>query len=379
VEAQTTGSNPRAQSTLRATRLSAPVLIWDAPTRVFHWALALSFFTALATGESDRLRDVHVCFGYIALGLAVFRVIWGIVGTRYARFSSFAFSPRVVTTYTFDLFAGRASRHIGHNPPGSWAIYLMLALVFVICITGIVVLGAEEAQGILRGVAERPIGEFIKEIHEATSWIMFALVVTHLIGVVVESLAHRENLAAAMLTGRKRTSGNDEITSSHRTVAALMVIAILATAAWQLRWRGMSVAGVHHLPFVGRALPDNETWRTTCGACHVPYHPTLLPARSWHLILDRVNDHFGQDLGIDPQVVRAIRAFMVANSAETGETEAAYRINRSIPLDDTPRRITETGYWVEKHQHIEAAYWSHEKVGRRNNCAGCHLDAHEGT
>ena len=361
------------------TQMRAPVLVWDLPTRTFHWALATSFFTALFTAEFDRLRDVHVAFGYIALGLIVFRIVWGFAGTRYARFSSFAFPVRAAIGYTQALFRGKAPRHIGHNPPGSWAIYAMLALGLVICVSGVIVLGAEEQQGILRGVAERPLGEAIKALHESLSWAMFALVLAHLAGVIVESLAHRENLAAAMLSGRKLARKSDGIEGSQRIVAVIIIIAAVVSAAWFLRWRVMEITGVHQLPFVGRSLPDNATWRKVCGTCHVPYHPTLLPARSWNAILDRVHDHNGMDLGIDAKTASEIREFLVTHSAETGTTEAAYRINRSIPLHDTPRRITDTGYWLEKHRDIEEAYWSDAKVGSKSNCAGCHLDAREGT
>jgi hypothetical protein len=255
----------------------------------------------------------------------------------------------------------------------------MLALGFLICVSGIIVLGAEEQQGILRGIAERPIGEAIKALHESLSWAMFALVLAHLAGVVVESLAHRENLVAAMLSGRKLARKSDGITSSQRIVALVIVVAAILSAGWFLRWRVMEVAGVQQLPFVGRSLPDNTTWRTVCGTCHVPYHPTLLPARSWNAIMDRLHDHNGMDLGVDARTADEIRKFLVTHSAETGTTEAAYMINRSIPPDETPRRITDTGYWMEKHRDIDEAYWSHAKVGSRSNCAGCHLDAHEGT
>lgn len=355
------------------------ILVWDLPTRTFHWAFAVSFFAALFTGEFDRLRDVHVAFGYIALGLIVFRVAWGFGGTRYARFASFAFPARSVIRYTRELFGGNAHRHIGHNPPGGWAIFLMLALGFVICVTGIVVLGAEEQQGILRGIAERPAGELLKALHELLAWLMFALVLTHLAGVAIESRAHHENLVSAMLTGRKLAREADGIIASHRIIPLVMALAMLITAAWFLRWRVMEVTGVHQLPFVGRALPDNTTWRTVCGTCHVPYHPTLLPARSWNAVFDRLHDHFGLDLAVDATTARGIREFMVTHSAETGTTEAAYRINRSIPPDEAPRRITETGYWLEKHRDIDDSSWNHPKVGRKSNCAGCHLDAHEGT
>ena len=105
-----------------------PVLIWDLPTRIFHWTLTASFFIALATGDSDRFRDIHVFSGYLMLGLIGFRVVWGFAGSRYARFRSFLFGPRAAIAYFADLLAARASRHLGHNPAGSWAIFAMLAL-----------------------------------------------------------------------------------------------------------------------------------------------------------------------------------------------------------------------------------------------------------
>src|SRR5581483_3604771 len=107
---------------------TAKVLVWDVPTRVFHWLLALSFVGAFATAESERYRDVHVLLGYTVAGLIAFRLAWGLVGTRYARFRAFAFGPRRVLTYVKSLF-GRAPQHyVGHNPAGSVAIYALLAL-----------------------------------------------------------------------------------------------------------------------------------------------------------------------------------------------------------------------------------------------------------
>lgn len=356
-----------------------PVLIWDLPTRVFHWLLAASFFIALATGDSDRFRDVHVFSGYLMLGLIGFRVAWGFAGSRYARFSSFLYGPRAAAAYVRDLLAARAARHLGHNPPGSWAIYALLALGLLVCVSGLVVLGAEESHGILEGFSGHPLGELTKELHESLSWLMFALVLMHLAGVVIESLAHRENLAKAMLTGRKRGGAGDGIHSPHRLVAIAMLACIAAGAAWFLHGRFVEVPGVAHLPFVGKRLPDNKTWRDECGSCHVAYHPTLLPARSWTALLARQDDHFGEKLGLDAATIAGIREFLQENSAETGMTEPAYKINRSIPAGQTPLRITETGYWIEKHRELDDVAWKHPKVGSKANCSACHLDAEQGT
>jgi len=358
-----------------------PVLVWDLPTRVFHWLLAASFFIALASGDSDRFRDVHVFSGYLILGLICFRVLWGFAGSRYARFKSFLFGPRAALDYVKDLLAAKAGRHLGHNPAGSWAVFALLALGLLICVSGLVVLGAEESQGVLKGFSGHPLGELTKELHESLSWLMFALVLMHLAGVVVESRVHRENLVKAMLTGRKLGGAGDGINTSHRLVAiAILVLVCAATGtAWFFQGRLIEVPGMAHLPFVGKRLPDNKTWRDECGSCHVTYHPTLLPARSWKALMERQDDHFGEKLGLDETTVAGILDFLQKNSAETGMTEPAYKINRSIPADQTPLRITETAYWIGKHRDIDDRAWKHPKVGSKANCGACHLDAEQGT
>ena len=355
------------------------VLVWDMPTRVFHWTLVVSFVSAMAISDPDRFRDLHVFFGYVVFGLICFRIFWGFAGTRYARFKSFLYGPRAATAYLIDVMFGRAGRHIGHNPAGGIAIFLMLALGLLVCVTGIVVLGAEEAQGIFRSLTDRPMGEFTRRLHEILAWLMVALVLAHLGGVVVESLAHRENLAKAMVTGRKAAGADEGIGASHPWVAAAILACVAGSAVWLLHWRLIDIPGLEHLPYVGRQLPDNKTWRDSCSNCHSPFHPTLLPARSWNALLDRPDDHFGMQWDFDAQTLREIRAFLQQNPAETEMTEAAYKINKSITPEQTPLRVTETGFWVEKHGRIDNRIWSDPAVGMKANCMACHRDAEYGT
>jgi cytochrome c len=96
-------------------------------------------------------------------------------------------------------------------------------------------------------------------------------------------------------------------------------------------------------------------------------------------MLDEQNQHFGEALGLDATIVAEIREFLEKNAAETGMTEPAYKINRSIPATMTPLRVTETGYWMEKHKDIPVSMWRHPKVGSKSNCSACHLDADRGT
>jgi cytochrome b len=197
------------------------VLVWDAPVRVFHWMLAVSFLGAFLTAESERWRDVHVMLGYTVAGLLAFRLVWGLVGSRYARFSSFAFGPSKVVAYLKSLLGSKPEHHLGHNPAGSWAIYGLLS-------TGVIA----SLSGWLK--YQEIGGDAMEEVHEFSANLMLAVVVVHLAGVVVSSFLHRENLVRSMLTGYK--SG----TPSAKTRAHWLVAAALATAValgWMLAGR----------------------------------------------------------------------------------------------------------------------------------------------
>ena len=199
--------------------MSERVLVWDVPTRVFHWLLALSFAGAFLTADSERLRDLHVLLGYTMLGLIGFRIVWGLFGTRYARFRSFLFSPRELLQYLRSL-ASRSPRHyLGHNPAGSLAILLLLALGLVTAATGY---ATYNEMG----------GEWLAELHEACAFAMLAVVGVHIAGVVVSSLLHRENLVRAMITGRKAGEPSQGIRRTHAWLAAAMIAVVAAFWVW---------------------------------------------------------------------------------------------------------------------------------------------------
>ena len=170
---------------------SKRILVWDIAVRGFHWLLALSFLGALLTSESERYRDVHVMLGYTMLGLIAFRLVWALVGTRYARIASFAFGPRQVAGYLKSLLSGRPQHYVGHNPAGSWAIYALVGLTLLAGATGY---AAFNDFG----------GHWMEELHEGAANLLIGAVVVHLAGVAVSSLLHRENLVRSMITGYKK-------------------------------------------------------------------------------------------------------------------------------------------------------------------------------
>ena len=166
------------------------IFVWDLPVRVFHWLLAISFTGAFLTAESERFRDLHVVLGYTVLGLLAFRLVWAFIGTRYARLSTFAFGPRDVIAYLRSLLTARPLHYVGHNPAGSWVIYLLVVLGLLTGATGY-------------ATYDDIGGEWLEDLHEGTANVMLTLVFVHIAGVLVSSLLHRENLVKAMLTGYK--------------------------------------------------------------------------------------------------------------------------------------------------------------------------------
>jgi cytochrome b len=169
----------------------ATVKVWDPFVRVFHWSLATLFVVAYAT--ADEIEGVHIAAGYAIAGLVAARMVWGLIGPRQARFSSFVRSPREVLAYLRDVALLRAPRYIGHNPAGGAMIVALLATLAGTCITGYM-MTTDAYWG----------AKWVEEIHETLANLTIGLIVVHILGVLVASFEHRENLVKAMITGRKR-------------------------------------------------------------------------------------------------------------------------------------------------------------------------------
>ena len=191
------------------------ITVWDPWVRLFHWLLVAAFTLAYFSQEGpfeDLLNGawmqlIHVWSGYVIVGLLVFRLIWGFTGSRHARFSDFVHGPREIFTYIKKLLMLRAPRHLGHNPAGGAMIVALLLSLTITVIAGLMLYGADKGLGPLAGLLMNSSDGLIdtaKEIHEFFANFTLILVVGHLTGVIWESLLHRENLAHAMITGRKR-------------------------------------------------------------------------------------------------------------------------------------------------------------------------------
>jgi len=213
---------------------SKTIRVWDLPVRVFHWSLVILFTLAYFTGDEEN--QLHIYSGYAVLGLVLFRILWGFIGTRYARFADFIYRPGNVIEYLKRLKSSSPQRYIGHTPPGGWMILALLASLLITSVTGLQVYGLEgkgplAADATTIGVIspayadeeedERERGhseaageqenesdeEFWEEIHEFFANLTVLLILLHVAGVVISSRLHGENLVKAMISGRKAADG----------------------------------------------------------------------------------------------------------------------------------------------------------------------------
>lgn len=212
-------------NTTSSSRAESPrkVLVWDAPVRIFHWLMVLCFAGAWLSAESERFRLLHVTLGYTMAGLVAFRLVWGLIGTRHARFASFVRGPGAVMRYLRSMLGGQPVHHVGHNPAGAIAILALLSMTVIVTAAG-------------WATYNELGGEWLEELHEGAASAMLAVVVAHIAGVLLSSVLFREKLVGAMITGRKPARPEDGVRSAWRSVAAMMLVAVLGF--WWLQWQG---------------------------------------------------------------------------------------------------------------------------------------------
>lgn len=185
--------------------------IWDIFIRIFHWSLLATF--AITYLAEDDFPTLHVYAGYTMGALIVLRLIWGFIGSRHARFSSFVVKPSAVITYMKEVVQFRARRYLGHNPAGGAMVVALLTSLSMTLLFGLLTFGAAEFSGpfagLASGVSDSSANVF-KELHEFFANFTVLLVALHVFGVLITSFQHEENLVRSMLSGYKRITQNEK-------------------------------------------------------------------------------------------------------------------------------------------------------------------------
>ncbi|WPZ32463.1 cytochrome b/b6 domain-containing protein [Thalassobaculum sp. OXR-137] len=211
------------------------VRVWDRPLRLFHWALVLCLAGSWITAEQGMM-DWHERFGLTALALVVFRLIWGVVGGEFARFSSFVRGPGAVVTYLRETLAGRHPEYAGHNPLGALAVLALLLLVGVQAGLGLFANDDILYEGPLYHLVGSSLSGTLTGWHHWTFDILLIAVIVHVAAVIVYMVFLRDDLILPMITGVKRMAPQDAPGRIRRTPwwVALAILAVCAAGAYGL-------------------------------------------------------------------------------------------------------------------------------------------------
>jgi len=208
--------------------------VWDLPTRLFHWALAISIVGSIVTIKTGHTQW-HFRFGYAILTLLLFRLVWGFVGPRYARFSSFP--PRLTAAWRY--LTGRGEPTVGHSPLGALSVYALLAACAFQAVSGLFANDGILWDGPLRKWISGSTSDAITGLHLANRFVLIGLIALHLAAILWYRLGKRQNLITPMFTGDTLQAHADAQAARDdlgiRLRAALVLALSAAAIAWLVR------------------------------------------------------------------------------------------------------------------------------------------------
>jgi cytochrome b len=221
-------------------------LIYDLPTRIMHWSFALLFIVAFCIAkivdDENPLFSYHMLAGLMLGGMVVLRLIWGLVGSKYARFSSFALYPQDLIHYIKGILVGDKKRWSGHNPASSWATLAMLFFALMLAITGILMTSGHK--------------ETYEDVHELFANGFLVTVVFHILGLVLHTLKYRDDLAMSMVHGKKELNEKQDGISGQKPVAAFFLLLLMGIWGFYL-FKSFNNA-TQELNLFGRSLSLGE-------------------------------------------------------------------------------------------------------------------------
>ncbi|WP_324171741.1 cytochrome b/b6 domain-containing protein [Sulfurimonas sp.] len=365
------------------------VYVWPIYTRIIHWLIALSFTFSFIFSLQENLLNLHVGIGIIFGLMLLYRILWGFIGPRYAKFFTFKLSL-VELKYYFVQKVQNRFREIppGHNPASSWFTIIVVSLGTLISITGLLLYGIQEGNGVL-GFLNNHYYKYmfiLLDIHTYSSYILLAWAIIHVLGVLTEQFYHKTNMVFAMITGYKKAKGEDSKTGTIKrglTYVFLFVCTMVFFVSIYDR-NNIFVANKHEPLLYER---DNPIYFKECGACHNPYPPFMLPSSSWQKIQRGLKNHFGRkitelekkdDNKISLQNQKLIFEYLKANSANNSTREISIKVINSSNAQSGRISFSKTRYWRDTHKNIKHSVFKSDKIKTKSNCFACHKDFNKG-
>lgn len=352
------------------------VYVWPLCTRIIHWMIASSFLLSFITAFFHHYFIWHIAFGYV-FGIALcFRLLWGFIGPDYATFAMFTLNFSALRLYFAEKIGNRWRKiHPGHNAASSWFTLIVLALGLSIVISGVMVYGTQEGSGLLASWNKEyyTMSFWLEPLHYVLSCLLVVWVVIHIVGVLIEQFYHRTNMVFAMISGYKRSEGDDTLISPWQSILTYSVVlfstylffAIVLEQDTMLT-KSSFEKREYHL--------ENPAFDEKCSKCHKNYPPFMLPKASWEKLMEGLSNHFGEEIlehNISMREQGSIKAYLMSHSAETSTHKVAFKTLASLG-EMRPLSITKSPYWREAHARFDNSLFKHPLVKDRSNCFACH-------
>ena len=223
---------PRARQTV----LRLSMKVWDAPTRLFHWAVVVLIACSYVSIQYDRL-DLHFLSGYALLTLLLFRLAWGFVGSETSRFKHFLRSPAAALSHLRGFGRREPDDQVGHNAAGGWMVLVLLADIAVQVGLGLFSNDDVLVDGPLRHLVSKQVSDRITALHADNFYVLLGLIVLHVLAVIAYAVIRKQNLLRPMITGRKRLPGATRQPRMVPSFVALLLVALAACLVWVLATR----------------------------------------------------------------------------------------------------------------------------------------------
>lgn len=352
--------------------------IWSLPTRIFHHLLSIFILAAFLT-DDDKLINYHSNIGYVILILLIFRLFWGFIGPKYSLFKEFPININEAKEFMKNIFKSE-QKYVGHNPMASYVMIAILVTTFLVIISGVLTLGIQEGKGVLSFLNSEYFKKMklFEDIHEFLANFLIVLVVGHLCGIAFDRIFHKKHQTLnSIFTGYKMVENIDDIKLNiFQKIFFFIVVVLFFMFVFFaiLKPSNILTASIYE-PIDYKA--QNIAFVNECGSCHTLYPPSLLPKKSWKLIMSDLENHFGDDAAVDREVNENILSFLIKNSAENSTMEASWNFINSIGNSDIIA-LSKTDYWEKRHKDIPKYVFKNEKVKSVANCKACHSDIEKG-
>lgn len=358
---------------------SSKTYVWSFLGRLSHWLLVSSFFACYITSFYEELLTLHVSLGIIVFGMLLKKIVWGIIGPKYARWSDYHFSYSDLKFYFLEKIRNRY-REIqpGHNPASSWFAFLVTWIGIICCISGYILYGMQENSGFLSFINKNyyQYSNVYENIHIILVYVLIVMICTHITGVLIEQFYHKTSMVFAMITGYKKAKGqNIETTFCMKFYGSLYIVVVFLIALYSYYSPQNFIVEDKFVKIDYKKL--NKDFQFECSDCHNLFPPYLLPKASWVELMKAQHDHYGEDLELDDEMVETIQEYLLANSAETSTQESAYYLYKEIK-NSKQYTITKTNYWKKIHQDIPDNIFKSDKIETKSNCMGCHKEFENG-